>query len=109
MWTKIISAIVGIVVLIGALNKVVVTSWELEASEKALATTVEHVEEQHALDIAAIVDASKKARIENMEQQIYELDEEIRFGDLTVPVKSFKVTRRADLALKKQNIIEGIE
>jgi hypothetical protein len=95
----------GIAVVWGMLT----TDIELLATAAAAETARVIIEQKHELDISQIEQASKDARIDTLDLQVKQLDEEIRFGTLTADQKEFKETWRTELKLKKQNILEDIE
>ena len=75
----------------------------------AVNTELTKIAEQHARDTSAAAEARKNERLDRVEQQLYDLNEEIRFGNLSVDHKAFKVSRKDELLQLQQNIKEGIE
>lgn len=98
-----LGSLVSIIVIIGA----GVSTWDVLATDKELETVKKDLKLVHQTDIQAILEANKRTRIDAIEKEIRELDEELRFTPLSEEERAYKLRVRMDLVTKRQNIEDG--
>ena len=86
-----------------------VTDKDLIATAAAVEVKIEEVKQQHMYDQALAAQAVKNARIDSIEQEIYNINEEIDDNGLEGRKLEKRKARISSLETKKQNILDGKE
>jgi hypothetical protein len=108
-WGKNVGWATAIITTIILVISTGVSVWGQVATDKELAVAVEGVKSELHTEIVVQQDIVKNIRTDRIDEQIFKIDNDVRFGNLQQEEKEFQLLHRATLTLKKQNILEDKE